>query len=72
MNEKEMNVLMDKFIGGLSDEQKAQIETCNSLQEVIDLAKSWEGCELPDELLSALSGGTVPYRYNPNGYVKPL
>ncbi len=57
MNEKEMNEIVEKFIGGLTDEQKAQVKTCNSLQEVVDLAGNWEGCELPDELVTGVAGG---------------
>lgn len=41
---------------GISTELKEKIDSCNSPEEVIELAKT-EGYELTDEELEAVSGG---------------
>ena len=40
----------------LSDEMKAEVRSCRTAEELIELAKN-EGIELTDEQLDAISGG---------------
>lgn len=45
-----------ELLKGLSEEQIKKVETCNSSDEVLALAKE-EGIELTNEQLEAISGG---------------
>ena len=56
MNEKEMNEIVEKFIGGLTDEQKEKAMSCENMDEFKKLAGEW-GLELPDELVTGVAGG---------------
>ena len=56
MNEKEMNEIVEKFIGGLTNEQKEKAMSCENMDEFMKLAGEW-GLELPDELVTGVAGG---------------
>ena len=45
-----------ELLKGLSEEQLARIEACNSQEEILKIAKE-EGVELTEEQLEAVSGG---------------
>lgn len=45
-----------ELLKGLSEEQLARIESCNSQEEILKIAKE-EGTELTQEQLEAVSGG---------------
>ena len=51
----------------LTEEQKEKTRACNTSEELTELAAK-EGVELPDEVLSAVSGGYL-YLYNHLWYV---
>ena len=53
---KEIFLMREELLKGLSEEQKKKIAECKSAEEVLALAKA-EGVELNDEQLEAVSGG---------------
>ena len=60
MESSELKRIKEKyadFIAGLSDEQKAKVDACETVDELTKLA-SESGVELPDEILEAVSGGS--------------
>ncbi len=59
MENKELNELKEKyadFIAGLSDEDKAKVDACKTVEEFAALADDYDG-ELPDDLAEAAAGG---------------
>ena len=59
MENNELELLKEKyadFIESLSDEDKAKVDACKTVDELIKLTEDAEG-ELPDELLEAVAGG---------------
>ena len=64
MNEKEMNEIVEKFIGCLTDEQKEKAMSCENMDEFMKLAGEW-GVELPDEIVEAVAGGYI-YKVYPD------
>ena len=47
---------LKKIYEGLTDEQKAKVRECKTVEEITALAEK-EGIELPDEALDAIAGG---------------
>ena len=45
-----------ELLEGLTDEQIKKVEACNSVEEVLEIARA-EGTELNDEQLGAVTGG---------------
>lgn len=67
----EFAIIKKKHIEGLTADQVARAEACDSPEELLELAKS-EGVELTDEQLEAVAGGTweelwhsCPYCFGP-------
>ncbi|MBR5088884.1 MAG: hypothetical protein IK093_05610 [Ruminiclostridium sp.] len=59
MENKELEALKEKyadFIASLSDEDKAKVEACKTVEELTELAQNAEGA-LPDEIVEAVAGG---------------
>ncbi|MBR5088885.1 MAG: hypothetical protein IK093_05615 [Ruminiclostridium sp.] len=59
MENKELEALKEKyadFIAGLSEEEKAKVEACKTVEELTVLVKNAEGV-LPDEIVEAVAGG---------------
>ncbi len=59
MENKELNGLKEKyagFIAGLSDEMKAKVDACKTVEEFAALADDYDG-ELPDDIAEAVAGG---------------
>ena len=50
--------MKEELLKGLSEEQIAKLEACNSPEEILAAAKE-EGIELNDEQLEAVSGGAA-------------
>lgn len=48
--------MIKQLLKGLSKEQIAKVSACNSVEELLNLAKA-EGVELTDEQLEAVNGG---------------
>lgn len=48
--------MKNELLKGLTEEQIAKVKSCNSVGEILQLAKA-EAIELTDEQLSAISGG---------------
>ena len=48
--------MREELLKGLSEEQIAKLNECNSAEEILELAKA-EGVQLSDEQLEAVSGG---------------
>ncbi len=56
--------MRDELLKGLTDEQKAKVVACKSVEEILALAKA-DGVELNDEQLSAVAGGCMEPRKCP-------
>lgn len=54
----EFAIIKEKQIDGLTADQVARAEACESPEELLKLAKS-EGVELSHEMLQALAGGAL-------------
>ena len=54
--EKGLAMELKKIYEGLTDEQKAKVRECKTVEEITALAEK-EGIELPDEALDAIAGG---------------
>ena len=48
--------MREELLKGLTEEQKAKVNACNSSEEILQLAMQ-EGVELNDDQLEAVSGG---------------
>ena len=55
MDEK-MEEAFKSIYDNLTDEQKAKVKACKTMDEMMVLAGEW-GVELPDEVLDAVAGG---------------
>ena len=51
-------------LNDLTAEQKAKAMACNTPEEILAVAKE-EGFELSDEMLDAVSGGSIPEWMSP-------
>ncbi len=59
MENNELELLKEKyadFIASLSDEDRAKVDACKTVDELLKLINEAEG-ELPDEVLEAVAGG---------------
>lgn len=65
---KDLNELKKRVAANLTDEQKEQLKACKSKEDALAvLAKA--GCELPDEMLEAVSGGLTDEEWESINYV---
>ena len=54
--DKKMNEVMKGIYENLTDEQKAKVKDCKTMDEFMALAGEW-GIDLPDDVLDAVAGG---------------
>ena len=62
MENEKLNQMIDDLWDSLTDEQKAKVKECKTVEELTELAGR-EMIELPDELLEAVSGGSHNKRH---------
>ncbi|MBR5088881.1 MAG: hypothetical protein IK093_05595 [Ruminiclostridium sp.] len=76
MENKELEALKEKyadFIASLSDEDKAKVDACRSVGELIKLAQDSES-EIPDDIAETVAGGKIepPASWPKDGPSGPL
>jgi hypothetical protein len=62
MENEKLNGMIDELWDSLTDEQKAKVKECKTVDELVELAGK-ESIELPDEMLEAVSGGKGSKRH---------
>ena len=66
MENEKLNEMLKGLWDSLTDEQKAKAKECKTVEELVELAGK-EMIELPDELLEAVSGGSLVRRHDKRG-----